>query len=230
MAKPQTAPPYKLSPSSFKFGFDNCKRCYYLAIRQGLQEPGGFPSVFSKYDIVHKKSTTGKKTTDIIPTMPSGTFIKGPGDKFLESKNIDFGGDKVGYISGKGDAFLELDDGTYAVVDFKTSALTMSGALSYSSQLHAYKYALENNKETKPGLRPITKLGIICFVPDINLSMQKVEHDIYSILHKASWFEVPIDNDSFIGYIEKVVTLLALQDVPEASEGCRACAYRKKGY
>ena len=78
--------------------------------------------------------------------MPGGTFIKGPGDKFLESTNIDCGGNNVGYISGKGDAFLELDDGSFAVVDFKTSALTQEGALSYSSQLHAYKYALENNK------------------------------------------------------------------------------------
>jgi len=230
MAKPQIAPPYKLSPSSFKFGFDNCKRCYYLGIRQGLQEPGGFPSVFSKYDVVHKKSTTGKETTALIPSMPSGTFIKGPGDKFLESKNIDFGGDKVGYISGKGDAFLELDDGTYAVVDFKTSSLTIDSAQSYSSQLHAYKYALENNKETKPGLGPITKLGIICFVPEINLSMQKLENDIFSISHKASWFEVPIDNESFLNYIEKVLTLIASENVPESSEGCKSCAYRMKGY
>ena len=60
--------------------------------------------------------------------------------------------------------------------------------------------------------------------------MQKVEQDIFSILHKASWFEVPIDNDGFINYIEKVVTLLATENVPEESEGCRACAYRKKGY
>ena len=94
-----------------------------------------------------KKSTVGQRTTDLIPDMPEGTFIKGPGDKFLESTNIDCGGNNVGYISGKGDAFLELDDGSFAVVDFKTSALTQKGALSYSSQLHAYKYALENNKE-----------------------------------------------------------------------------------
>ena len=46
--------------------------------------------------------------------------------------------------------------------------------------------------------------------------MQKVEQDIYSILHKASWFEVPIDNDGFINYIEKVVTLLAREHAPEA--------------
>ena len=63
MAKPQIKPPYKLSPSGFKFGYENCKRCYYRGIREGLSEPGGFPSVFSKYDVVHKKSTVGMRTT-----------------------------------------------------------------------------------------------------------------------------------------------------------------------
>ena len=229
MAKPQIKPPYKLSPSGFKFGYENCKRCYYRGIREGLSEPGGFPSVFSKYDVVHKKSTVGMRTTDLIPDMPEGTFIKGPGDKFLESTNIDCGGNNVGYISGKGDAFLELDDGSFAVVDFKTSALTKEGALSYSSQLHAYKYALENNKDNKPGLSPITKLGIISFVPDIDLSMKKLKDDIFSIEHKASWFEVPIDDKWFMGYIEKIIKLIADDNTPETTRNCKACDYRDKG-
>ena len=206
MAKPQIRPPYKLSPSGFKFGYENCKRCYYRGIREGLSEPGGFPSVFSKYDVVHKKSTVGMRTTDLIPDMPEGTFIKGPGDKFLESTNIDCGGNNVGYISGKGDAFLELDDGSFAVVDFKTSALTKEGALSYSSQLHAYK-----------------------FVPDIDLSMKKLKDDIFSIEHKASWFEVPIDDNWFMSYIEKIIKLIADDNTPETKPNCKACDYREKG-
>ena len=122
-----------------------------------------------------------------------------------------------------------MDDGSFAVVDFKTSALTHEGALSYSSQLHAYKYALENNKEDKPRLSPVTKLGIISFVPDIDLSMKKLKDDIFSIEHKASWFEVPIDDKWFMGYIEKIIKLVADDNTPETKPNCKACDYREKG-
>ena len=42
--------------------------------------------------------------------------------------------------------------------------------------LQAYKYALENNREGKPHLSPITKLGIIVFEPDIDEKMIKFWH------------------------------------------------------
>ena len=42
--------PWKLSPSKFHFGFDNCQRCYYLDIKEGITQPGSFPGVFSKLD------------------------------------------------------------------------------------------------------------------------------------------------------------------------------------
>ena len=147
MAKPQTSSPYKLSHSKFLFGYERCKKCYYLDIRHGLDAPGTFPSIFGKYDIIHKKSTEGLRTEDVSPDMPKGTFIKGPGDKFLESQDIDCGNNIAGYISGKGDAFLKLDDGSYAVIDFKTTAMSPEKTEDYSTQLHAYKYALEHNKD-----------------------------------------------------------------------------------
>ena len=51
MAKPQDKSPFKLSPSKFLFGYEKCKKCFYLDIRKGLSQPGTFPSIFSKYDI-----------------------------------------------------------------------------------------------------------------------------------------------------------------------------------
>ena len=173
MAKPQDKSPYKLSPSKFLFGYERCERCFYLDIRKGLTQPGTFPSIFSKYDIIHKNSTTGMRTEDICIDIPKGIFFEGPGSKTLESVDIKCEDGNAGYISGKGDAFLKLDDGSYAVIDFKTTAMSSDKAKDYSTQLHAYKYALENNREGKPHLSPITKLGIIVFEPDIDEKMIK---------------------------------------------------------
>ncbi len=228
MAKPQDKSPYKLSPSKFLFGYEKCKRCFYLDIRKGLTQPGTFPGIFSKYDVIHKNSTTGMRTEDICADIPSGVFFDGPGNKTLESVDIKCDGGVACYISGKGDAFLELDDGSFAVIDFKTTHMSSDKAKDYSSQLHAYKYALENNREGKPHLSPITKLGIIVFEPDIDKKMIKVSESSQGIVHKAQWFEIPIDEDSFVSYVKKVVKVLSSENIPDSAESCQFCDYRKK--
>ena len=230
MAKPQDKSPYKLSPSKFLFGYERCKRCFYLDIRKGLTQPGTFPSIFSKYDIIHKNSTTGMRTEDICIDIPKGIFFEGPGSKTLESIDIKCEDGNAGYISGKGDAFLKLDDGSYAVIDFKTTAMSSDKAKDYSTQLHAYKYALENNREGKPHLSPITKLGIIVFEPDIDEKMIKTSESSQGIIHKTQWFEIPIDEDNFVSYVKKVVKLLSSQDTPHSAESCQFCEYRKNDY
>ena len=230
MAKPQDKSPYKLSPSKFLFGYERCKRCFYLDIRKGLTQPGTFPSIFSKYDIIHKNSTTGMRTEDICIDIPKGIFFEGPGSKTLESVDIKCEDGNAGYISGKGDAFLKLDDGSYAVIDFKTTAMSSDKARDYSTQLHAYKYALENNREGKPHLSPITKLGIIVFEPDIDEKMIKTSESSQGIIHKTQWFEIPIDEDNFVSYVKKVVKLLSSQDIPHSVESCQFCDYRKNDY
>lgn len=230
MAKPQDKSPYKLSPSKFLFGYERCKRCFYLDIRKGLTQPGTFPSIFSKYDIIHKNSTTGMRTEDICIDIPKGIFFEGPGSKTLESVDIKCEDGNAGYISGKGDAFLKLDDGSYAVIDFKTTAMSSDKAKDYSTQLHAYKYALENNREGKPHLSPITKLGIIVFEPDIDEKMIKTSESSQGIIHKTQWFEIPIDEDNFVSYVKKVVKLLSSQDIPHSAESCQFCEYRKNDY
>ena len=230
MAKPQDKSPYKLSPSKFLFGYERCKRCFYLDIRKGLTQPGTFPSIFSKYDIIHKNSTTGMRTEDICIDIPKGIFFEGPGSKTLESVDIKCEDGNAGYISGKGDAFLKLDDGSYAVIDFKTTAMSSDKAKDYSTQLHAYKYALENNREGKPHLSPITKLGIIVFEPDIDEKMIKTSESSQGIIHKTQWFEIPIDEDNFVSYVKKVVKLLSSQDIPHSAESCQFCDYRKNDY
>ena len=125
---------------------------------------------------------------------------------------------------------MKLDDGSYAVIDFKTTAMSSDKAKDYSTQLHAYKYALENNREGKPHLSPITKLGIIVFEPDIDEKMIKTSESSQGIIHKAQWFEIPIDEDNFVSYVKKVVKLLSSQDIPHSAESCQFCDYRKNDY
>ena len=142
-----------------------------MDIKKGLSAPSAFPSIFSKYDVIHKNSTDGLRTEEVCPEMPKGTFIKGPGDKFWNQLILKV---KMHLDIFQVREILKLDDGSYAVIDFKTMPMNAEKAKDYSSQLHAYKYALENNKDNKPHLSPITKLGILIFEPDINQKMKKI--------------------------------------------------------
>ena len=140
-----------------------------------------------------------------MPRNASGTFIKGPGDKFWNQLILKV---KMHLDTFQvRDAFLKLDDGFYAVIDFKTTGMNAEKAKDYSSQLHAYKYALENNKDNKPHLSPITKLGILIFEPDINQKMKKNNSTSFGIMHKVEWFEIKI-NEKFINYVKEVIDLL----------------------
>ena len=61
---------------------------------------------------------------------------------------------------------VSFDDGTYGVMDFKTSNPSSESAELYSRQLHAYAYALEHPAPGKLALSPVTKLGLLYFYPD----------------------------------------------------------------
>lgn len=38
---------YKLSPSDFAYLYEECKHCYYLKVRRGIERPKGvFPAIF----------------------------------------------------------------------------------------------------------------------------------------------------------------------------------------
>ena len=175
--------PWKLSPSKFHFGFDNCQRCYYLDIKEGITQPGSFPGVFSKLDVIHKNFFIGQHTSDVLTDIPAGTFIKGPGDKFLESELIEFDDpNKNCFISGKGDAFLELDDGTYAIIDFKTSMKVKKEEWISNYFMQESAYAVMWEERVK---EPITQL-VTLIANDTN------EPQVF-IQHRDQWIHKFID-------------------------------------
>ena len=63
---------------------DNDTATNWLTASSFLAYSGGL-QVVRTIDSTHKNSTDGLRTEDVCKEMPKGTFIKGPGDKFLES-------------------------------------------------------------------------------------------------------------------------------------------------
>jgi CRISPR/Cas system-associated exonuclease Cas4 (RecB family) len=215
---------YKLSPSQLTFAWDECPRCFYLDVVLGIKRPAtAFPKVFSRIDSLMKHLYADKPTSALSPELPPGRVtLQG---KWVNSAPIQFDGIEAScYLKGAFDSVLAFEDGTYAVIDFKTSSPSPAHVGFYGRQLSAYAYALEHPGEKGLSLSPISKLGLLYLDP------VDIEHgaDHKRIIYggEVTWQELPKDEKAFLDFMKEVLTLLSLPEPPSAPDTCGFCAYR----
>ena len=209
---------YKLSPSDFKYLYEDCKHCYYQKAKgliKGLPSIG-MPGVFMKMNSLLQNAIIGMDLREINSVLPAGKIEVKEG--FLKSKPIPPSDDC--YISGRFDIASKLEDGTYSVIDFKITDPTDEKIQKFFAQLHAYKFALENPDFGEP--RKVSKMGIIAINPEeITFPGEKV---IFKA--KPQWFEIAEDMDRFYAFIAEVSELLNGPTPPESPDTCKWCQYR----
>lgn len=213
---------FNLSPSDFGFLWRECRRCYYLKVARKFTRPSSaFPKIFTQIASIEKKFFDGKSTKEISPLLPPGQVIYG--EKQVCSAPITFPGlDGSFYISGRFDNVVRFDDGSYGVIDFKTSSVKEYHIERYSRQLHAYAYCLEHPAENALSLSPITKFGICCLEPKRMFS----QGEEFGFMCEVAWLECPRDDAAFMELLREVLALLLSPDSPAASEKCGFCRYR----
>lgn len=216
--------PIKLSPSDLTFLWDECKRCFYLKYVHSIHRPSApFPGIFSTIDRLMKGYYEGQPTEKLSSELPPGVIRFS--EKWVVSAPIKPAGQNLQcYIRGKFDTVAAFDDGSYGVVDFKTTEPKPYHVPFYSRQLHAYAYALENPAEGKFSLSPISKVGLLAVMPDAMDAMAPGE---IAYLGKVTWLEIPRDDAAFIGFLAEVLGLLSQPDIPPAGEKCSYCQYRE---
>ena len=209
---------YKLSPSDFAYLYEECKHCYYLKVRRGINRPSSpFPGVFSALNTRLQGALIGKDLKEFSSNLPSG--IVESQECYVESKQIP---STQVFIKGKYDMLVRQPDGSYLVIDFKISNPSEEQIPKFQNQLQAYHYAFIHPLygETKD----ISKLGLIIMYHD-----QVVFHDGHAHINfPPKWLEIPMENDKFIDFINKVSGLIEGPTPPENSN-CQWCKYRHLG-
>lgn len=208
---------YKLSPSDFAYLWQDCKFCYYQKIKFNISHSGVFPAMFGRINGLLQNSIMGMNLQDIHPDLPSGIIKIQEG--FM--KSIPVAGTDC-YISGRFDILSKLDDGTYAIIDFKITTPNEEKIQKYASQLHAYKFALEN-PDTGQGALKITKMGVV----SINPEEMKLVNGKVIFTNKPTWHPVKENKKDFMNLIKEISTVLN-GEVPKPSEDCNLCVYRAK--
>lgn len=157
----------------------------------------------------------GMNLKEVNTGLPSGVIEVKEG--FLKSAPIPPA--KNCYISGRFDVLSKLEDGTYAVIDFKISDSNEEKAQKFKWQLHAYKYALEN--PSYGPVKKISKMGLIIVSPEsIEFKDGKV------VFHSnPKWFDIKEDMEGFYDFIGMVSKVLN-GPVPETNDNCAWCKYR----
>jgi hypothetical protein len=176
--------------------------------------------VFSTIAYLQKEYYAGKRTDLLSSSLPAGSIDFG--EKRVQSRRIELPGcASTCYIMGRFDIAARLDDGSYAVLDFKTGDPNDEKSSMYSRQLHAYAYALENPEEGALELRPVTKLGLVYFSPD---HCERTGPERQIIGGQMQWVEVTRDAEEFLRFLAGVVRLLD-GPLPKANEECEWCSY-----
>jgi len=216
-------PLLKISPSDLTFLWDDCKRCFYLKYRRGISRPAApFPAIFGTIDHLMKEYYEGRTTADLDPALPAGTVRFG--ERWVESGPLPLADHTLqAYIKGKFDSVVAFDDGSYGVVDFKTSEPRPAHVAFYGRQLHAYAYALQHPASDKLSLSPISKLGLLVVAPQ---AMEKTSSGRIAYLGSGTWIPIPMDEPAFLGFLSEVIGLLEQGERPAASENCPYCQYR----
>ena len=216
---------YKLSPSDLTFLYDQCKRCFVLKVKYGISQPSiPIPGIFSVIAGLQKNYYSNMRTEKFCPDLPPGVATYG--EKRVRSKPIQLAGcDSACYVSGRFDIVATLDNGSYAVLDFKTGNPDDEKTKMYSRQLHAYALALENPDEGAIELKPISKLGLLYFTPD-NCELISLHRQV--LQGNMDWIEILRDDESFYGFLKEVVLLLDGPLPPPDPDNCNWCTFLER--
>lgn len=209
---------YKLSPSDFAYVYEECKLCYCLKVKNGIYQPSmPMPGVFSAINTRLQGNLVGKNLKELSVELPDGEVVKQEG--WVDSKEIP--GTSV-FIKGKYDLLVDNHDGTHTLVDLKISSQGEDKIAKYKTQLAAYKFALENPKNDEP--LKISKLGLLVFYPD----GVTFENEMAKVDFPPKWYEVPIEDTSFLEFMKSIDELLS-GPLPNESINCKWCQYRHVG-
>lgn len=212
-----------LNPSDFAFLWEECKRCFYLKVREGFRRPSGpMPKIFTTIDSEMKNCFTGKRTEEIMPFLPPG--VVDTSVSWVQSKPLPIKGhNSTVVIRGKIDTLVRFDDNSYGVIDFKTSSKSADQVPLYGRQLHAYATALEQAAQGHVNLSPIRKLGLLVYEPQ---KFSQVAVTEASLTGALSWLPIERDSDKFFSFLRKILEVLELSKPPVA-EDCAWCRYRE---
>lgn len=223
---------WKLSRSKIDL-FQECQRCFYLDNKLGTKRPPGFPfNINSAVDNLLKNEFDAHRAKNEQHPLQKqyGISARPAQHDQINTWRENFEGVQTLHgptgmiISGAIDDLWINDEGEYIVVDYKSTAkpepvtsLDAEWQEGYKRQMEVYQWLLRQNELT------VSDKGYFVYCtgrPDEAAFDGKVEFDVHLIEH--------IGNDDWIEpLIMQIHTVLESDAIPDSSQDCDYCQYRK---
>ena len=214
---------YGISPSDLVWTYSECPRCYYLAVRHKLRRPARpMAAIFQRIDDAAKRLCRGGTRTEAVcSSMPPGTFVSYPEHVYSRVYPPPPGAISRFYVHGKPDGLVQWDDGTFAIIDHKTSSPSPSSVLRYGTQLEIYATALEDPAEGEP-IGAVSSLGLIVFEPQA--FKDDPEEGKINLHGNLVWLPVGRQHEQLRALLAEVIPVLDGL-LPPPTMGCPYCAW-----
>ena len=237
---------YKIKPSSLsKYGIE-CPHCLWMGMNANWNQKSLNLSMYGTLSRHIENKIQDQATEKYLPELGKGKVVETGGGVCsgklpIESK-ADF------YIAGNFDHLAELSDGTYAIIDDKTSSANPVNLLAekqsetYASQVNAYAYCLEKPAnedwihEIFKGGNHVNSLRMVPKIPRKkitvsrlglnNFAISKVEMtkgDILKFSTKRVWAEVKKNYRALLDLAQQIADITVKKNPPPSSSECRFC-------
>ena len=220
---------YQFSPSELDYK-TKCSRCFYLTKRKQISLGDFPPPVFSSFDVAQQNYFRKKKVSDLTSELPEGKFLDKesiPGT--IISETLKDNKDRPFYLKGRPDLVIRFDKGSYGIIDFKTTNLSLDKAENYRNQLEAYAQIFTHPGKLKtknvPKLSPITKMGVLQFYPH---SISSHKDNFSNLKLQMQYSSLKRDVKAFYLLITELIDLLSKPKVPNYSMDCNLCKFSIK--
>ncbi len=228
---PQSKEPFKLSRTKIE-NFTNCPRCFYIDVRLGTGQPGGFPFTLNNAvdNLLKKEFDIYRAEKSKHPLMKEYKIDAVP---FSHEKIEDWRNTKKGitYLhqptnllicGGVDDVWINSKGGLH-IVDYKatskTSEITIDEEwqMGYKRQIEVYQWLFRKN-----GFK-VSDVGYFVYCngnTDKKAFDKKIEFDIKIIPYEG--------NDAWVeNAINEIHKCLVSDAIPGLKEGCDFCDYVK---
>ena len=222
--------PLKISRSGLKL-FLECPRCFWLDLHHKIKRPPGYPFTLSiAVDHLVKKEFDIYREKGELPPLLKNYGIKDAklynGENFSEWRNnfkgVAYDNEELNAkLYGAVDDVLEYDDGSLAVIDYKSSgAKEITIYDDYQKQMDVYNYILkQKGYETYPE-------AFFCFYKVV----KEGETGFYNTLKFTEEVRSVKVNAEWVGPTFEAAVELARQDTPPSQSGnvekhCDHCHY-----
>ena len=215
---------FTFTPSEFAFGYGGCKRCYYDLKIKNIRIQTGFPSIFSKLDVLQKEYYNNKSSKFLNTEKVDEGIIKTDYTKMQTSRTLKDKKNRLFRLRGKIDAYIKHSN-YYSIIDFKVTNINKDKINTYQTQLNSYALMFEYPDEKSLKLSPINKLGIFCFEPS-----QILEKDKNTFFEMSTFFfEIERNDEEFLNFITKILDFLN-SSPPEYNSNCSICFLKKNNF